>query len=85
MRNNPALLVMQARKRWQEKAEAELEHVGRSGFVGREMMDVGMVTDALKMRRRGVGEEDIERKLGLKKGILGKLGPQGVLEAGYGT
>jgi hypothetical protein len=85
MRNNPALLVMQARKRWQEKAEAELEEVGRSGFVGREMMDVGMVTDALRMRRRGVGDADIEKRLGLRSGVLRKLGPPGVTEAGYAS
>lgn len=83
MRNNPALLVMQARKRWQEKAEQEIENVGRAGFAGREMMDAGLVTEALKMRQRGVPIEDIEKRLGLKSGIMAKLGERGVLEPGY--
>ena len=83
MRNNPALLIMQARKRWQERAEYEFDNIGRSGFEGRELMDVGMVTDALKMRARGVESEDIEKRLGLKKGVMAKLGRPGVLEAGY--
>ena len=83
MRNNPALLVMQARKRWREKAEIELDNIGRSGFAGRELMDAAMVTDALRMRARGVAIEDIEKRMGLKKGVMAKLGGRGVLEAGY--
>ena len=28
---------------------------------------------------RGVGEEEIERRLGLRKGVVGRLGPKGVV------
>jgi hypothetical protein len=83
MRNNPALLILQARKRLQEKANYEFDNVGRKDFEGRETMDVYMVTDALKMRQSGMSLEDIEKRLGLKKGVMAKLGERGLLEAAY--
>ena len=46
-------------------------------------MDVGMITDALKLRARGMDVGDIEKRLGVKKGTMAKLGHSRVLEAGY--
>lgn len=83
MRNNPALLILQSRKRLQERAENEFNNIGRRGFEGREFMDVYMVTDALKMRQSGMSLVDIEKRLGLKNGMMAKLGERGVLETAY--
>lgn len=83
MRSNPALLILQARKRLQEKAEAEFDNVGRTDFEGREFMDVHTLTDVLKMRQSGMSLGDIEQRAGLRKGVLAKLGERGVLEPAY--
>lgn len=83
MRSNPALMVLQARSRLQEQADIELDNVGRRGAKGREFLDVYMVTDALKMRRAGITAEAIEQKMGLRSGIMAKLGARGVLEPAY--
>ena len=73
-RTNPALMVLQARQRLQEEAEEEFLNVGRKGFPGRRFVDVSTVRQALLLRQKGEGEEDVERKLGFRKGRLGVLG-----------
>jgi hypothetical protein len=83
MKNNPALLILQARKRLAERAQYEFDNAGRTGFEGRETMDVYMVTDALKMRQSGMSLDDIEKRMGLKKGVMGSLGDRGMLEPAY--
>jgi hypothetical protein len=83
MRTNPALMVLQARSRLQEKADKEFDNVGRHGAEGREFLDVYMVTDALKMRRSGMSIGEIEKKMGLKSGIMAKFGEVGLLEPAY--
>ena len=72
-------MVLQARQRLQEEAEEELLNVGRKGFPGRRFADVSTVRQALLLRQKGEAEEDVERKLGLRKGRLSVLG-KGVVE-----
>ena len=72
-------MVLQARQRLQEEAEEEFLNVGRKGFPGRRFVDVSTVRQALLLRQKGEGEEDVERKLGLRKGRLTVLG-KGVVE-----
>lgn len=78
-RTNPALMVLQARQRLQEEAEEEVLNVGRKGFPGRRFVDVSTVRQALLLRQKGEGEEDVERKLGFRKGRLSVLG-KGIVE-----
>lgn len=67
-------MVLQARQRLQEEAEEELLSVGSRGFPGKRFADAGTVRQALLLRQKGEGEEEVERKLGLRKGRLGVLG-----------
>lgn len=79
-RDNQTLSVLEARKRLQERADAEMENLGRRG-EGREFLDVGTIRKVLLLRQRGEGEGDIERRFGLRKGAVGRLGSRGVVEA----
>jgi hypothetical protein len=66
--------LLTARERIAKEAEAEFESLGRRGNPGRSFLDVVTIRQVLMMRdeqRRDVGE--IERVLGLKKGVVGKL------------
>lgn len=72
-RDNQTLNVLEARKRLQERADAELENLGRRG-EGREFMDVGTIRKVLLLRQQGVDEGDIERRFGLKRGSVRRLG-----------
>jgi len=72
-------MVLQARQRLQEEAEEESLNVGRKGFPGRRFVDVSTVRQALLLRQKGEGEEDVERKLGFRKGRLSVLG-KGIVE-----
>ena len=64
----------------QDEAERELEMLGRRGFEGRRFLRSGEIRDALALREAGVGEEEIERKMGLKKGVVRVLTPKGIVE-----
>jgi len=78
--SNPALRILQARQQLQDEAERELEMLGRRGFEGRRFLRSGEIRDALALREAGVGEEEIERKMGLKKGVVRVLTPKGIVE-----
>ncbi|MCJ1351527.1 MAG: hypothetical protein MMC33_001511 [Icmadophila ericetorum] len=78
--SNPALQILQARSELAERAEEEFAATGRKGFAGREFLDVVMIRQVLMLRdERGMGEEEIERRLGLKLGVVQKLGRKGVV------
>ncbi|KIW07210.1 uncharacterized protein PV09_02075 [Verruconis gallopava] len=83
MHSNPALLILKARKRLQEQADYEFNNIGKRNFAGKEMADVHMVMDALKMRRSGMHLQIIEKQLGLREGFMARLGDKGVTEPGY--
>lgn len=73
--SNPALLVVTARQRLMEAAEKEAEHFGHAGHPGRTFLDALTIQQVLTMRdKQGMRHGDIERFLGLKKGVLERLG-----------
>jgi hypothetical protein len=70
--------VLHARARLQEKAEVE-ERLGR-GANQREFLDVFEMRQALLMRdAQGKTPAQIERRLGLKEGVVARLGGKGVI------
>ena len=73
-RNNPALLVLEARKKLSEQADAEVEQYGRRGFQGRRFLDVTTIRQIIVMRdQQGMKETDIESQLELHPGVVAKL------------
>jgi hypothetical protein len=75
------LLILQARQQLQDKADRELDGLGRRGFDGREFVDVHALREALILRRKGMKSRDIEGRLELKPGVLERLGGMGVVDA----
>lgn len=81
-RKNPAIAVLEARAELQRKADAEQEARAKQGrgFVGKEFLDVFDLRQVVFERDvKGRGEREIERRLGLKEGVVAKLGGEGVL------
>lgn len=78
--DNATLGVLEARRRLQEKADAELENMGKSTDKGRELLDVGLIRRVLVLRQRGERDAVIEERLHLKPGVVRRLGPPGVVE-----
>lgn len=77
---NPALLVLKARERLQQEAEAEFAKTSRSDGVGKKFLDVGTIRKVLVMRdEKGKSETDIEKSLGLAGGVVRALGQKGVV------
>lgn len=62
-----------------EEADREFESIGRRGARGRSFLDVVTLRQVLVLRERGVEEEEIERRLELKGGTVGRLGGRGVV------
>ncbi|KAL8951449.1 MAG: hypothetical protein Q9222_002574 [Ikaeria aurantiellina] len=83
---NPALQVISRRNELAREAEAEFTRVQGQGG-GRKFLDVARIREVLAMRDgKGMSESEIEERLGLKKGLVGKLGAKGVVkEAGLGS
>ncbi|KAL8995186.1 MAG: hypothetical protein Q9169_005045, partial [Polycauliona sp. 2 TL-2023] len=82
---NPALQVLSRRTALANEAEAEFSRL-RGGGEGRRFMDVVTIREVLAMRdKRGMGAGEIEGRLGLRRGVVGRLGGRGVIsEAGLG-
>ncbi|KAH0537497.1 hypothetical protein FGG08_005715 [Glutinoglossum americanum] len=77
---NPALALLAARSRLAEEAGAEALSAGKKGFPGRRFVDVVTVRQALRLRDgEGVADGEVERRLGLRRGVVGKLGRRGVV------
>jgi hypothetical protein len=76
---NPAIVIVQARDRigkvWQEERDA----LGRGSFVGRTMLGAGEIADVIRMRDEGLQDGDIEKKMRLSHGLVGRLGVKGVV------
>jgi hypothetical protein len=73
--SNPALLVVTARQRLTKAAEEEAEGFGRAGHPGRSFLDALTIQQVLTMRdKQKQRPREIERFLGLKTGILDRLG-----------
>ncbi|KAF2868008.1 hypothetical protein BDV95DRAFT_501469 [Massariosphaeria phaeospora] len=79
-RENPALRLLEARRRIQEEAEEEMINAGRRGFQGRKYVDVGIIQMALMRQQRGEVNTKIEDVLGVKRGRLDVLG-KGVVKS----
>jgi hypothetical protein len=62
----------------QDEAEEDFAAIGR-GVEGRRFLDMRTVVDAAKLRDRGVPDKDIELRLRIQPGLLGRLGPQGII------
>jgi hypothetical protein len=77
---NPALLVLRARESLQRAYDEEQEHVGRKGFVGRRFLEAARIGEALKLRKGGVPDGEIERRLGLVKGAVSRIGSRNVVD-----
>ncbi|KAK3178179.1 hypothetical protein OEA41_000312 [Lepraria neglecta] len=76
---NPALIVLRARERLQQEADTEFAKTGR-GDGGRRFLDVSTIRQVLVMRDdKAMGEEQIEKNLGLAKGVVRGLGAKGVV------
>jgi len=80
-RDNATLGVLEARRRLQEQADAEIESMGRASDRGKELLDVGTIRRVLLLRQQGVGDREIEERFGLREGVVRRLGPRGVVEA----
>ena len=71
--------MLRARERLQQEAEAEFAQTGR-GVGGRSFLDVTTIRQILVMRddkRMEAGA--IEKALGLKEGVVKKLGKRGIV------
>lgn len=61
-------------------ADREFVESGKRGHPGREFLDVSSIRQILQFRdERGTGAQEIERRLGLKAGVVGRLGVRGVV------
>ena len=77
---NPAIQVIDARTRLSQAAELEFSQMGKRGFQGKEFLDVVLIRQALMLRdEKGLGDEEIEKRLELKRGVMARLGPKGIV------
>lgn len=78
--NNAVLSALEARERLSREAEEEFESLGVSGGQGRRFLTSGMIRDVLVMRERGARDEEIEHRFNLRKGVVRRLGPRGMVQ-----
>jgi hypothetical protein len=77
---NPAIQILEARSRLAKEAEDEFANIGRQGAAGRKFLDVMMIRQVLVLRdEKNLKPEQIEKQLGLAKGVVDRLGPRGVV------
>ena len=63
-------------------AEQDKIEMGRPGWPGKRMLDISSVRKVLVLRdEHHMPPEQIEKTLGLKKGLVAELGRAGVVEA----
>ncbi|OTA22574.1 hypothetical protein BTJ68_14286 [Hortaea werneckii EXF-2000] len=80
-RENPTLVALDSRAKLQEAADAEFQMAGKRGHEGRQFLDVYMIRQILIERDvQGRSAEEIERKMGLKRGVVERLGGKGVVQ-----
>lgn len=72
---NTTLNALDARRRIQESVDVQSQNPS----AGREYVDVGVLRQILMMRDRGHAAPDIEKHLRLKSGVVGRVGPPGVI------
>ena len=75
---NPALLALRARDAVAKRAEDEMQGMGRKGFQGRTVVDAGTLGQVVRAREGAKGDEEVEARWRLKRGVLQeKLGERG--------
>ncbi|KAI6903050.1 hypothetical protein KC318_g10330 [Hortaea werneckii] len=80
-RENPTLVALDSRAKLQEAADAEFPMAGKRGHEGRQFLDVYMIRQILIERDvQGRSAEEIERKMGLKRGVVERLGGKGIVQ-----
>jgi len=73
--------VLDRRSKLQGLAEKESIEAGRRGHAGREFLDVSELRNILLLRdEKGVQAGEIEKRMGLKAGVVERLGSKGVVE-----
>ncbi|KAK0668232.1 hypothetical protein QBC41DRAFT_124025 [Cercophora samala] len=73
-RNNPTLGALENRRRLEAQAKSEMEDWGKSTHQGKELLDIGTIKKIFVLSEQGESEQAIEKQLGLKKGVVSKLG-----------
>ena len=77
---NPAIQVLAARKTLSEAAEAEFARVRYEGGGARKFLDVITIRQILMCRdEKQMDSAEIEKKLGLASGAVGRLGRKGII------
>jgi hypothetical protein len=74
--------LLTARYRIAEEADAEFANIGRKGSQGRSFIDVQTLRQVLVLREEGMRGSEIEGRLGLRSGVVRKLGREGVVGVG---
>ena len=78
--------MLDARSKLQDEAEKEFMAAGRRGHDGRQFLDVFTIRQMLVLRdERGKSATEIERTLGLKRGVVDRLGARGIVELAQET
>jgi hypothetical protein len=77
-KQNTTLSVLDARRRLERVAAEDLEIMGRDGGRCR-LANMRTILDAVQLLNSGAPVADIEKRLRLAPGLLGRLGPSGVL------
>lgn len=74
-------MALDSRAKLQEAADAEFQMAGKRGHEGRQFLDVYMIRQILIERDvQGRSAEEIERKMGLKRGVVERLGGKGIVQ-----
>lgn len=78
--SNPAIQILLARDRLAAEAEKEFTEAGRKSHPGRQFLDIFLIRQVLMLRdEKMVSPEEIERRLGLKPGVVQRLGKKGIV------
>lgn len=65
--------MLRARESLQKEWDDEQDRIGRQGFEGKRFLDVGALREAVRLKGRGMADGEIESRLALKKGSLGRI------------
>lgn len=78
---NVTLSALASRRRVQERADADTERFQRVGIRGaaRRHVDMRTLSDALQLLDKGVPAREVEGRMGMQEGLLGRLGRKGVV------
>ena len=79
-KDNPAVMLVQARRRIARQVEEELEDQGRPSFKGRTLVSAQEIRQALSLRDEGGKDaQEVEKQMRMRPGILEQLVGKGVV------